>query len=88
LRLLTALAVLALKLSFAACRVADNSEPPRCQVAKASRPSAMPEINNSFALEQAMGGMQQQDFGLDGMMQHFGIMQPCGDQFAYTPRQL
>jgi hypothetical protein len=65
----------------------DNSEPPRCQVEKASRPAAIQGINNSFALAQAMGGMPQQDFGLDGMMQHFGMMQPYGEQFAYTPRQ-
>jgi hypothetical protein len=77
----------------------DNSEPPRSQVEQASRPSAIPGINNSFVPEQAMGGMPQQDFGLDGMMQHFGMMQhygmmqhfgmmqPYGEQFAYTPRQ-
>jgi hypothetical protein len=41
---------------------------------------SIPGINNSFAPAQAMGGMPQQDFGLDGMMQHFGMMQPYGGQ--------
>jgi hypothetical protein len=41
---------------------------------------SIPGINNSFAPAQAMGGMPQQDFGLDGMMQHFGMMQPYGMQ--------
>jgi hypothetical protein len=42
---------------------------------------SIPGINNSFAPAPAiMGGMPQQDFGLDGMMQQFGMMQPYGVQ--------
>ena len=42
---------------------------------------AIPGINNSFA--PAMGGMpQQQDFGMDGMMHQFGMMQPFTNQQA------
>jgi hypothetical protein len=61
----------------------DNSEPSIFQVGKASRPSAIPGINNSFAPEQAMGGMPQQDFGLDGIMQHFRMMQHFGMMQPY-----
>lgn len=41
---------------------------------------AIPGINNSFAPAPAMGGMPQQDFGLEGMMQQFGMMQPYANQ--------
>lgn len=43
---------------------------------------AIPGINNSFAPAPVMGGMPQQDFGMDVMMQQFGMMQPYGGQQA------
>lgn len=46
---------------------------------------AIPGINNSFA-PSPMGGMpQQQDYGMEGMMQQFGMMQPYGVQGMVPP---
>lgn len=40
---------------------------------------SIPGINNSFApAPPPMGGMPQQDFGFENMMQQFGAMQPYG----------
>jgi len=40
---------------------------------------AIPGINNSFApAPPPMGGMPQQEYGLENMMQHFSMMQPYG----------